>query len=139
MHEGSIKIRLRAEVPEVERLNRIIRQFGELHEIPCRTLYAVNLAIDELVSNAILYAFDNPISQEVVVTIEVSHDRVSGSVEDGGREFDPLLAEPANVSLPLQERSAGGLGIHLVRTLMDEVNYQRTDKKNILTVCKRIR
>ena len=139
MHEGSIKIRLRAEVPEVERLNRLIRRFGELHEIPGRTLYAVHLAIDELVSNAILYAFDNPMGQEVVVSIDVQESVVRAAIEDSGREFNPLQTGSPDVSLPLEHREAGGLGIHLVRSLMDEVAYQRVDTKNILTVSKRMR
>ena len=54
MHEGSITIRLAADVKEIERLNRLVRQFGELHDVPSRTLYAVNLALDELVTNVIL-------------------------------------------------------------------------------------
>ena len=65
MHEGSITIRLPIDIKEIERLNRIVRQFGELHEVPYRTLYAVNLALDEVVTNIFSHGFDGPSSQEI--------------------------------------------------------------------------
>src|SRR4051812_6168956 len=139
MHEGNITLRLRAEVPEIERLNRLVRQFGELHELPGRTLYAVALALDELVSNVVLHGFDDPIGQEITVSIEVSGREVHGVVSDAGREFDPLNAPPPDLDLPLEQRSLGGLGIHIVRSLMDHTEYRRENGKNFLTVRKRIR
>jgi serine/threonine-protein kinase RsbW len=139
MHEGSITIRLRAEVPEVERLNRLIRQFGELHEIPGRTLYSMNLAVDEVVSNVILYAFDNPIEQEVLIQLSAREGEVSAVITDFGRAFDPLSMPAPDLDAPLEEREVGGLGIHLVKSLMDRVEYHRDGLKNVLTVRKRIR
>jgi serine/threonine-protein kinase RsbW len=139
MYEGSITIRLRAEVPEVERLNRLVRQFGELHDVPGRTLYAVNLAIDELVSNAILYAFDDPINQEIYIHLEADPQEVRAVISDGGREFDPLKQKIPDLTQPLEARVAGGLGIHLVRSLMDRLEYHRDGAKNVLTLRKRIR
>jgi anti-sigma regulatory factor (Ser/Thr protein kinase) len=97
MHEGSITIRIRADVTEIERLNRLVRHFGELHEIPGRTLYSVNLALDELVTNAILYGFDEASTEEIVIRIEVTQGEVLARLEDHGREFDPLQA-PAQIS-----------------------------------------
>ena len=67
MHEGSITLRLSAEIKEIERLNRIVRQFGELHELPPRTLYSVNLALDEMVTNVILHGFREGEGEEIVV------------------------------------------------------------------------
>jgi serine/threonine-protein kinase RsbW len=139
MHEGSITIRLRAEVPEIERLNRLVRQFGELHELPGRTLYALTLAIDELVSNVILHGFDDPVSQEVTVRIQVENREVCAIVTDAGRAFDPLSMPPPDLSAPLEQRPLGGLGIHIVRSLMDQVDYRRENGKNFLTVRKRMR
>lgn len=139
MHEGSIIIRLLAEVPEIERLNRIVRQFGELHELPGRTLYGLTLALDELVSNVVLHGFDDPVKQEIIVGIRVESQEVRAEVSDQGREFDPLKMPSPNLSAPLEERPLGGLGIHIVRSLMDHVEYRRENGKNFLTVRKRIR
>jgi serine/threonine-protein kinase RsbW len=139
MHEGSITIRIRADVSEIERLNRVVRHFGELHEIPGRTLYSVNLALDELVTNAILYGFDEVNTEEIVIRIDATLAEVVATMEDHGREFDPLQAPVPNLDAPLAERSIGGLGIHLVRSLMDRVDYRRDGSKNVLTVRRRIR
>lgn len=139
MHEGSITIRLRAEVPEIERLNRVSRQFGELHELPSRTLHAVTLALDELVSNVVLHGVADPIGQEITVRIEVLNGEVCATVSDGGCEFDPLTVPPPDFSVPLEQRPLGGLGVHIVRSLMDHAEYRREDGKNFLTVRRRIR
>ena len=139
MHEGSITIRITADVTEIERLNRLVRQFGELHEVPMRALYSVNLALDELVTNILHYGFDNPDGERVSVHITVSAGELVASVTDYGREFNPLDAPAPDLSASLSEREIGGLGIHLVRSLMDHANYERADGKNVLTVRKRFR
>jgi anti-sigma regulatory factor (Ser/Thr protein kinase) len=118
---------------------RLIRHFGELHEIPGRTLYAVNLAVDELVTNAVLYGFDEGSTEEIVVQIEAQAKEVRAVVTDEGREFDPLSAPAPDLTAPLETRTVGGLGIHLVRSLMDDVQYARDGNKNLLTIRKRIR
>ena len=139
MHEGSITIRLPAEVREIERLNRLVRQFGELHEIPTRVLYAVNLALDEVVTNVVLYGFETSAGQVVAVRVETTGDDLRSEVVDAGREFNPLDAPVPDLTVALEERALGGLGIHLVRSLMDRVEYRRDGAKNVLTMRKRIR
>lgn len=139
MHEGSITIRIAADVKEIERLNRLVRQFGELHDVPSRTLYAVNLALDELVTNVVLYGFENAAGREVLIQISTAGSELTASVADDGKEFNPLTVKTPDLSAALSERDVGGLGIHLVRSLMDHVSYQRQDEKNVLTVRKRIR
>ena len=139
MHDGTITIRIGADVKEIERLNRLVRKFGELHEVPSRALYAVHLALDELVTNAVLYGFDDAGGRELAVQVEVYEGEVRASVTDDGREFNPLEQAPPDLDAPLDERALGGLGIHLVRNLMDRVEYARLGGKNVLTVRKRIR
>jgi anti-sigma regulatory factor (Ser/Thr protein kinase) len=139
MHEGSITIRLPADVREIERMNNLIRRFGELHEIQSRTLYAVNLALDEMVTNCIAYGFENPAGQTLEVHVETSGDSLVAQLFDEGREFDPLSAPTPDLAATLGERELGGLGIHLVRSLMDRVEYRRDKGKNVLTLRKRIR
>jgi serine/threonine-protein kinase RsbW len=139
MHEGSITIQVAIDVREVERLNRLIRQFGELHEIPSRALYAVNLALDELVTNVVLYGFEEPADHHVIVRISTARGQIEAAVEDDGKPFNPLELPPPDLNATLAQRDLGGLGIHLVRSLMDEVSYVRQDEKNVLTIRKRFR
>src|SRR3954465_3258706 len=101
MHDGSITIRIAADVKEIERVNRVVRQFGELHDIPGRTLYSVNLALDELVSNVILYGYDEPAGQQIQVKLEVSGSDLHAWLEDSGREFDPGSIPPPNLDSAL--------------------------------------
>jgi serine/threonine-protein kinase RsbW len=139
MHEGSITIRLPADVKEIERMNRLVRQFGELHEIPSRTLYAVNLALDEVVTNVVLYGFENSAGQEVTVRVETTGPELCSQVVDAGRAFNPLDQPLPDLTAGLLDRAIGGLGIHLVRSLMDRIEYKREAEKNVLTMRKRFR
>jgi serine/threonine-protein kinase RsbW len=139
MHEGSITIRLPVDLKEIERLNRIVRLFGDLHEVPGRTLYAVNLALDEVVTNIVLHGFDDPANQDVEARLVVKEGIIVAEIEDSGRAFNPMDAPPPNLEASLDERTLGGLGIHLVKSLMDKVEYRREGSKNVLTIRKRIR
>ncbi len=139
MHEGSIHIRLPVELREIERLNRLVRQFGDLHEVPGRTLYAVNLALDELVTNIVLHGFDDPAGQEFEVRLTARDGAITAEVEDGGRSFNPMEVPSPDLKAPLAERALGGLGIHLVKNLTDSLEYRRDAGKNVLTIRKRNR
>jgi serine/threonine-protein kinase RsbW len=139
MHEGSITVRLPADLREIERLHRLVRQFGDLHEVRSRALYAVNLAIDEVVTNVIRHGFEDPAGEELTAQITVSGGQITTEVTDGGRAFNPLEAPAPDLEAPLAERELGGLGIHLVRSLMDRIEYRRENDKNVLTMRKRIR
>src|SRR5687767_14061669 len=139
MHAGSITIRLPVDLKEIERLNRLVRQFGDLHEVPGRVLYAVNLALDEVVTNLVLHGFDDPTGQEFEARLTAKDGVVAAEVEDEGRSFNPLEFPSPNLEAPLEERELGGLGIHLVRSLMDRVEYRRAGAKNVLSMRKRIR
>lgn len=139
MHEGAITICIDADVKEIERMNRLVRQFGELHEIPSRTLYAMNLALDEMITNAVTHGYDDPAGEQVRVHIETSRGELIATVTDRGRGFNPLDAPPSDLAASMENRPVGGLGIQLVRTLMDRVKYERANGENVLTLQKRIR
>lgn len=139
MHEGSIKIHIQPDVKEIERLNRLVRQFGELHEIPSRTLYSVNLALDEMVTNAVVHGIEGVADRRIEILVATGGEELIATMTDEGRAFDPLSVPPPDVHAPLAERELGGLGIHLVRSLMDRVDYRREGGKNVLTLTKRIR
>ena len=99
----------------------------------------MNLALDEVVTNVVRYGFEISTGQEVAVRVETTGDDLHSEVVDGGREFNPLNAPLPDLTAALEERALGGLGIHLVRSLMDRVEYRRENAKNVLTMRKRIR
>jgi serine/threonine-protein kinase RsbW len=100
---------------------------GSCTRFPGRALYAVNLALDELVSNVILYGYDDPSGQQIIVRLEIDGPELCAWLEDGGRPFDPGSVEAPNLSAPLEKRQIGGLGIHLVRSLMDKLEYRQEE------------
>lgn len=99
----------------------------------------INLAMEEAVVNVMNYAYPEGKTGEVNITAEVSDTRLKFIIEDYGSPFDPTTREDIDTSLGLNERSIGGLGIHLMRCYMDSINYERNENKNILTLRKKIK
>ena len=96
----------------------------------------INIAVDEIFSNIARYAY-HPGTGGVTVSVFTDDDDITVTFEDSGMEYDPLSREDPEVSLPPDERTAGGLGIFMVKNIMDSVEYRREGDKNILTVKKR--
>jgi serine/threonine-protein kinase RsbW len=116
----------------------MVRQFGALHALSKAQLRDLDLALDEALTNIIAYGYDGAERGEIVVRLSCSPTELSAEIEDTGRAFDPTQVPPPNLSLPPGERTIGGLGIHLVRSLMDDVSYMRTQGKNRLQLRKRL-
>jgi sigma-B regulation protein RsbU (phosphoserine phosphatase) len=99
----------------------------------------LNVVLDELLSNVVRYGFPNdPAEHSIRVEGEVRGEYVILTITDDGVPFNPLAAEAPDLSLPHDEREIGGLGIHLVRSMCDEVSYRRTVGHNVLTVKKKL-
>ena len=110
--------------------------------IPDEYNMPINLALEEIVTNVMLYAY--PSSNEGKVFVEFvkakgeAGERLIFTITDSGIPFDPTQAPEVDTTLSAEDRDIGGLGIHLVRQLMDEIAYERSDNKNILTLVKNI-
>jgi sigma-B regulation protein RsbU (phosphoserine phosphatase) len=98
--------------------------------------FNLNLALEEAVSNVIMYAYPEGTDGTVDIDAVVDGKRVSFVITDSGKPFDPTAKEEVNIHTEMAERPIGGLGIHLVRTIMDTVNYERKGENNILTITK---
>jgi len=105
-------------------------------DVPAELNMPINLALEELVANVMLYAYPGKQGQ-VLVEFAKGKDIVF-TISDSGIPFDPTQAKEADISLSAEDREIGGLGIHLVRQIMDEIYYERIDNKNILTIVKHI-
>lgn len=135
---NEISVVLKNEIEEIERLSEIVSDFGGEHNFSEEFMYAVNLALDEILTNTISYGYLDEETHEITVNLRAQVDALSVEVIDDARAFDPLAAPLADVDLPLEQREVGGLGIHLARTLMDEMTYRREQDKNVLIMKKRI-
>ena len=94
----------------------------------------MHVVLDELLTNIISYAYLDDEKHDIGIKVELSADRLKMSMVDDGIPFNPLGLETPDTELSLEERKIGGLGIHLVRKMMDRVSYRRRIDKNVITV-----
>lgn len=129
---------LRNEISEINRLAMFIEELGEELNLAPDLVFNLNLVLEEAVSNVILYAYPKEEHQEIVLTAKISDKSLIFVLTDSGKEFDPTQAPDADVTLSAEEREIGGLGIFLIRQIMNKVEYQRIDGKNVLTLGKQL-
>ncbi len=130
--------RLANDIARLADLAERVEAFGAEQRLPANVVNAVNVVVDEAVSNAINHGYDAGAHGEIVVRVCRGADGVLVEIEDDGRPFDPLQAPPPDLTLPLEQRPIGGLGIHLIRNLMDEVTYARVGGRNVLKMVKHL-
>lgn len=98
----------------------------------------LNLALEEAVTNIILYAYPGEKNKDIFIRFESDENDLYITIIDSGIAFDPIAKENPNTTLPLDERPIGGLGIHLIKEMMTEVSYCREANKNVLKMKKEI-
>ena len=127
---------LHNEIKQIALLPDFVETVAMRVELDHEAALNLNLALEEAVTNVIMYAY--PEGTDGVVNIDATVDgkNVSFVITDNGIAFDPTAKEEIDIAAGIDERPIGGLGIHLVRTIMDEVSYERKDEKNILTITK---
>ena len=103
-----------------------------------KVLYAIHLVCEELVVNITSYAYPSEKDGYIKIIIEKENGCLTICFIDGGIPFNPLERKQPDISLPLEERQIGGLGIFLTTQMMDEVLYKYIDKENVLTIKKYI-
>ena len=131
-------ITLPNDTQEVPRLAAFVDEVCEAIGFSPAVTMQMNLALEEAVVNVMKYAY--PIGTHGNVTIEAQANdvRLKFTIIDSGKPFDPTVKADVDLSLPVQERPIGGLGIHIIRQIMDSINYERLDGHNVLTLRKRL-
>ena len=99
----------------------------------------MNLAIEEAVVNVINYAYPPGTHGVINIKAQANEERLKFVIIDSGTPFDPTVKDDVDISLPAEQRPIGGLGIHLVRQLMDTINYEYTDGQNVLSLRKKLK
>ena len=123
---------------EVERLSRLVAEFGEANRLADDDINAVNLLLDEIVINIVSHGYDDALEHWILVSLALENDLLSIRVEDDGRPFNPLEAPEPNLDLPIEERAIGGLGIYIARSIADQMQHRREDGRNVLLIRKRV-
>ncbi|UKS25235.1 ATP-binding protein [Paenibacillus sp. HWE-109] len=132
-------IMLSNDLKELQRLGAFLQDVSRTLQLDEMTLYRVNLVCDELVTNIILYGYpeDVLVDQAIRIDIEVVSNGWELRLTDRGIAFNPLLRSAPSIDLSVDERSIGGLGIHFVRQVMDDIRYERLNNENVLMMVKR--
>ena len=132
-------IRIKAAVEAMDEAISPIIELLETFDTPHKVCYKVRLALDELLTNVVSYAYDGG-EGEIEVRYEIGDNPRSITIViiDEGKPFDPLQAEDPELTASVAERKIGGLGIFLVKSVMDEIKYKREDGKNMLLIRKNI-
>lgn len=125
-------------IAELEKVAAFVDRFGADQQVSPSTLNDLNVCLDEILNNTISYGYDDPGRHEIVITLHVVDDWLTVEIQDDGRAFDPTVAAAAVPKELLQSRKVGGLGIHFVRALMDEMEYRRNGGLNMLTLKKKL-
>ena len=127
---------LQNDVKQVEQLNALVKQVTERLGIKKQLALKLRLAVEEAVVNVMEYAYPAGTTGDIHIHITSNGRRLKFVITDSGVSFNPTEASTADTSLTAEERPVGGLGIFLVRNLMDSINYERIDGKNVLTLRK---
>ncbi|MCD4818476.1 MAG: ATP-binding protein [Candidatus Cloacimonetes bacterium] len=129
-------MKLKNELEEIIRMSKLIDKFGDEHNITPDTLYEINLALEEILTNIISYGFEDKLKHNIFIEGHLHNNILKIKIEDDGIAFDPLSIKEPDLESNIEERQIGGLGIHLVKTLMQNISYLRENEKNVLILEK---
>ena len=132
------EIKLKNQVGELERVATFIEEISEELGLSMELQMNLNLVMEEMVSNVIFYAYPEGTDAEIELMVESSGKELTFVLSDQGREFDPTMKEDADIDVNPIDREIGGMGILIVKNIMNKVTYQRLDGKNLLTMKKEI-
>lgn len=130
-------ITLTNDIQQVPQLAEFVDMVCEEVGMDMAVAIQMNLAMEEAVVNVMSYAYPADTVGDVTIEAVTIADQLQFTITDSGIPFDPTAKAEVDTTLSAEERPIGGLGIHLVRQLMDSINYERIDGKNVLTLRKK--
>ena len=136
--KATCRIQLENRLEEFQRFESAFMDFARFQNLNDEVIYAIQLSVDELFTNIVSYGYDDSETHIVKFVIDVTQEEVRIEIVDDGKPFNPLDDAPdVNLDLSVEERKIGGVGIHLVKSLMSEVTYVRDGDYNRLRLVKK--
>ena len=129
---------IKNQISELERVNQFVEEIGEELGLDMELQMNLNLVMEEMVTNVISYAYPEGTSAEIELIAESDGKELTFILSDQGVEFDPTLKGDTDMDINPAERELGGMGIFIVKNIMNKVTYQRLEGKNLLTMKKDI-
>jgi anti-sigma regulatory factor (Ser/Thr protein kinase) len=136
MKQSEVKLTVKNRIEDLLRVNSIFESFATQHDIGGRLRYHLLVSIEEILTNIIKYGFDEPGVHPIHITFRHNLGVIEMEFEDRGREFNPLEISEPDLETPIEDRQLGGLGIHLVKNMVDLAEYRRDGDRNILLLRK---
>ena len=126
------------DISEISRLYEFVEEVGNDFELSPDIVFNLTLVLEEAVVNIINYAYPKEEHESIYLSARMHEGSIVLVLTDTGKEFDPTAAPEADVTLSADDRQIGGLGIFLIRQIMNEVKYERIEGKNVLTLEKKL-
>jgi anti-sigma regulatory factor (Ser/Thr protein kinase) len=136
MKNAEVKLTVKNRIEDLLRVNSIFESFATQHDIGGKLRYHLLVSIEEILTNIIKYGFDEQGVHPIHITFRNDSGAIEMEFEDRGREFNPLEVGEPDLDTPIEDRQLGGLGIHLVKNMVDVAQYRRVGDRNILLLRK---
>ncbi len=138
MIEDNIEFKLKNRLSELDTLYRNLERLGDSLGLSKKNTLAINLSLDELITNTISYGYTDNLDHWIKVVISHEDGLLIICLEDDGIPFNSVVEPPPDLEIPVEKRSLGQLGIHFTKHFMDDLMYERRGNKNSLTMIKRV-
>ena len=138
MKSHQYSFELKNDLSELETLCQHLNKFGQDTGLSEACLTDINICLDELFTNIVCYGFKDTLEHITRFLMQLNKEDLTIIIEDEGVAFNPLEKKDPEIPDDLKDVRIGGLGIHIVRKLMDELHYERKDSRNKLTLKKRV-
>ncbi len=133
-----LSLQVEANLDALQQVQNAVEEFGETQDWPQKLIYQINLVLEELSVNIINYAYDGDEAQKFDIRMVLEADTLTIDIIDGGRAFNPLSEAPEpDLTSDVEDRPIGGLGVYLVRKVMDDLHYRREMDRNHITLVKK--
>ena len=119
---------------ELKTLSKELIAFGRNIGLPELSVSEINICLDELFTNIVLYGFNDELEHKVKFTMKVDDNILFATIEDDGVPFNPLKKKAVDLPANVDSAEIGGLGIHITRELVDKISYERKRGINRLTI-----
>lgn len=135
---GKLSLRVEPRAEELDTITAAVEEFGDAEKWPPDLVFRINLVLEELGLNIINHGRTDDLG-EIEITLTSGPESITIEIVDNGRPFDPLKDAPEpDLDSSVKDRAVGGLGVYLVRTMMDSLHYRRDGGRNHVTLVKEL-
>ncbi len=131
-----VTVRIENDLSEIAKVDEKLDNFAEQFGVPPAIAATFHIIFDDLLNNVISYGFNDEQRHFIDISLGLTANSLTVSIADDGVPFNPLAETAPDTTLSIEDRPIGGLGIHIVVNMVDDISYQRTADKNVLTLTK---